>query len=160
MELLACADYYGARGTKRAWQWLASEGITLSLKTFQTRLRIEKEHRRKRAEEATQRTEEATPTTPALPLVDAGRAVPLGASLVDAAVPGVPATLAPTEGTDNLARIGEPELKSLELEQSVQQLLARNRDLERQLKAYKMAQPSIRVGESEAGRWWCAAGRC
>ena len=87
MELLARADYYGARGTERAWQWLASEGSTLSLKTFQNRLRIEKEHRRKRAEEATQRTEEATPTMPALPLVDAGRAVPLGASLVDAAVP-------------------------------------------------------------------------
>ena len=97
---------------------------------------------------------------PAVPMVDARRAVPLGASLVDAAVPGVPATLAPTEGTDNLARIGELELKSLELEQSVQQLLARNRDLEIQLKAYKMAQPSIRVGESESGRWWCAAGRC
>ena len=44
-------------------------------------------------------------------------------------------------------------------EQEVQELLARNRDLETQLKAYKMAQPSILLGESEGGRW-CAAGRC
>ncbi len=41
-------------------------------------------------------------------------------------------------------------------EQEVQELLARNRDLETQLKAYKMAQPSILLGESEGGRW-CAA---
>ena len=46
----------------------------------------------------------------------------------------------------------------LTLEQKVQQLLARNRDLAGQLNAYKMAQPSILFGESEGGRW-CAA-RC
>ena len=46
----------------------------------------------------------------------------------------------------------------LTLGHTVQQLLARNRDLEIQLKAYKMAQPSILFGESEGGRW-CAAGR-
>jgi hypothetical protein len=57
--------------------------------------------------------------------------------------------------TDNLARIGTLEIKSLELEQKVQQLLARTRDLEIQLKAYKMAQPVVLVGESEGGRW-CA----
>ena len=45
------------------------------------------------------------------------------------------------------------------LEQKVQQLLERNRDLETELKAYKMAQPSILVRESK-GRRWCAAGRC
>ncbi len=45
-------------------------------------------------------------------------------------------------------------------EQKVQQLLERNRDLEIQLKAYKMAQPSILVGESEGRRWCGAAGRC
>ena len=46
----------------------------------------------------------------------------------------------------------------LTLGHTVQQLLARNRDLEIQLKAYKMAQPSILFGQSEGGRW-CAAGR-
>ena len=56
-----------------------------------------------------------------------------------------------------LARTRELEVKSLEFEQKVQQLLARNRDLEIQLRAHKMAQPLIFVGESEGGRW-CAAG--
>jgi hypothetical protein len=59
-----------------------------------------------------------------------------------------PAAAAAT--TDSLARIGT-------LEQNVQQLLARTRDLEIQLKAYKMAQPPVLVGESEGGRW-CAPG--
>ncbi len=57
-----------------------------------------------------------------------------------------PAAAAAT--TDSLARIGT-------LEQNVQQLLARTRDLEIQLQAYKMAQPVVLVGESEGGRW-CA----
>ena len=67
MELLARADYYGARGTERAWQWLASEGSTMSIKTFRNRLREEKEIGRPRAEDV----------TPAVPMLDA---VPLGAA--------------------------------------------------------------------------------
>ena len=57
---------------------------------------------------------------------------------------------------DYLARVGTLEIRSLELEQNVQQLLAHTRDLEIQLKAYKIAQPSILVGDSEGGRW-CAS---
>ena len=54
---------------------------------------------------------------------------------------------------------GPVQLSTAHLSQLLQ-LLARNRDLEIQLKAYKMAQPSIIVGESEGRRWCGAAGRC
>jgi hypothetical protein len=81
----------------------------MSIASFERMLRNERKARRLAGEREA--------ATPAVPMVDAGRAVPLGASLVDAAVPPAAhgGAMAPTEGADNLARIGELELKSLEL---------------------------------------------
>ena len=68
MELLARADYYGARGTERAWQWLASEGSTMSIKTFRNRLREVKEQLRIDAEKEKQRRLDAVLMVDAVPL--------------------------------------------------------------------------------------------
>ena len=93
MQLLAREDYYGARGTVRAWQWLTSQGRTMSLRTFQSRLRIEKEQRRIDAEKEMQRRLDAEAAAlrapPAVPIVDG---MPLvGASFVQEGAPEPPA---------------------------------------------------------------------
>ena len=46
-------------------------------------------------------------------------------------------------------------IRESKLQLEVQQLVARNRELELQLKVYTMAQPSLRVAEAEGARW-CA----
>ena len=87
MQLLAREDYYGARGTEQAWQWLTSQGSAMSLRTFQSRLRIMKEQLRIDAEKEKQRRLDAEAATNAHPAVAMLNGVPLGASIVAEGVP-------------------------------------------------------------------------
>ena len=149
----------------------------MAMSSFYKELRIERETRRLQ-------TEEALSATPEVPKVDA---VPLDASFVHSVVPhadpgeataqSMPQPIPPTplgskHAADDTALTSEQfsqirrelelsRMRESELRLEVQQLVARNRELELQLKVYKVIPPALRGAEAEGSHRqarWCAPG--